>query len=291
MRRFFVGCLVSVSFLLAWRVSAAKPLPDVQPFVPYQDEFVSAVVMTPKTHQLLYAFKPDLPHPAASLSKLPNALAFLTRGVSMSRSVSLLKQDEVGGGRLRVSSGSTMKVQDMFYSSITASANNTAMALARLSGLKSNSFLKLMNQQAVLAGAKHSVFFDFAGMDPRNITTARDMALIADRAFADPTIRRAASTASYSFTVRSGRTRIAKTIKNTNDLLTKDPDMWVIGGKTGYLEEAKNNLVVRLRKLDERGKPVVGTDIVVVVFGASTKQTMFAAAKRLAQWTWNTHAF
>ena len=148
-----------------------------------------------------------------------------------------------------------------------------------------------MNQQATLAGATHSVFFDFAGMDPRNMTTAHDMALIADKAFAQPAIRRAASVEAYHFTVRSGRTQISKTIKNTNDLLTKDPDMWVISGKTGYLEEAKNNLVVRLRKLDEHGKPIAGTDIIVVVFGVPTKRGMFAAAKRLALWTWNTHAF
>lgn len=291
MRRFATVCLVGASFLFASFVQAAQVLPDSAPFVPTEDEFVSAVVLTPKTHQVLYAFKPDLPHPAASLSKLPNALAFLTRGVPMSRRVSLLKQDEVGGGRLRVSSGSRMTVQDMFYSSITASANNTAVALARLSGLKSEAFLKLMNQQAKLAGAKHSVFYDFAGMDPRNMTTAHDMALIADKAFAQPTIRRAASIAAYSFTVYSGKTRIAKTIKNTDDLLTKDSDMWVIGGKTGYLEEAKNNLAVRLRKLDEHGNPIAGTDIIVVVFGVPTKQGMFAAAKRLALWTWNTHAF
>ncbi len=284
-------CLVAVNLCGTTSVLAAKPLANAEPFVPYADEFASAIVMTPKLHQVLYAFKPELAHPAASLSKLPNALAFLTRGIRMSRRVSLLKQDEVGGGRLRLSPGSTMTVQDMFYSNITASANNTAMALARLSGLKPAAFLRLMNQEAKSAGAKHSVFFDFAGMDPRNITTAKDMALIADRAFANPTIRRAASLESYSFIARYGRTRINKTIKNTNDLLTKDPSMWVIGGKTGYLEEAKNNLAVRLRELDVYGKPIPGTDIIVIVFGASTKESMFAAAKRLALWTWKTHAF
>jgi D-alanyl-D-alanine carboxypeptidase len=98
MRRFATVCLVGASFLFASFVQAAQVLPDSAPFVPTEDEFVSAVVLTPKTHQVLYAFKPDLPHPAASLSKLPNALAFLTRGVPMSRRVSLLKQDEAGGG-------------------------------------------------------------------------------------------------------------------------------------------------------------------------------------------------
>lgn len=184
-----------------------------------------------------------------------------------------------------------MTVQDLFFSSITASANNTAMALGRLSGLTKTAFLQKMNQEAKLAGATHSTFFDFAGMDPRNLTTAHDMALIADRAFANPTLRRAATTSRYSFTVYEGTKKIPKTIKNTNELLVNDPEMWVLGGKTGYLEESKNNLAVRLRRLDEHGTPMPGTDVIVVVFGSETKQDMFASAKRLGNWAWNNHAF
>ncbi len=290
-RSFFVVCLIVVSTGVGQTGFAAKPVFHGTPFLPYENEFVSAIVIIPKTHQMLYGFKPDLAHPAASLSKLPNALAFLTRGIRMSRSVRLLKEDEVGGGRLRVPPGSVMTVQDLFYSSITASANNTAMALSRVSGLKPAAFLGLMHQEVKKAGATHSVFFDVSGMDARNMTTAKDMALIADRAFANPLIRRAASVESYHFIARSGRTRIDKIIKNTNHLLTKDPSMWVIGGKTGYLEEAQYNLVVRLRKLDLHGKPISGTDILVVVLGAPSKEGMFAAAKRLAEWSWNAYGF
>lgn len=277
---------VPTSLLAAVRMSSA--------FVSYPrqgQEFVAAVVMVPATQQVLYAFQADLPHPAASLTKLPNALAFLRRKVPMSRAASILAADEVGGGRLRVSAGARMTVQDLFYSSITASANNAAVALARISGLKSAAFLRAMNEEARLAGATSSHFVDFAGMDPKNITTAHDIALIADRAFANPVIRRAATVFEYAFRFVEKKRTLSKTIKNTNDLLTKDPEMWVLGGKTGYLEEAKNNLVVRLRALDEHGKPKAGTDIIVVVLGAETKAQMFAAAKSLAQWTWNNHEF
>lgn len=284
-------CLLLGFFLAQAPVLAATQVSTFADYVPQADEFVSALVMVPKTKQILYSFKPDFVHPAASLTKLPNALAFLKRNVSMSRRVALLKADEVGGGRLRVSSGARMSVQDMLFSTITASANNTAMAMGRLSGLSKKTFLAKMNEEVRAAGATHSTFVDFAGMDPGNVTTARDMALIADRAFSQSAIRRAASTGKYSFTVYDGAKKIAKTITNTNDLLTKDPEMWVISGKTGYLEEAKNNLAVRLRRLDEHGTPMTGTDIIVIVFGAETKQGMFASAKRLANWAWEQHVF
>lgn len=293
MRKTFLalGLGMGLALLTSQCVFAATPLSTFSAYTPQPDEFVSAIVMVPKTHEVLYSFKPDLIHPAASLTKLPAALAFLSRNISTAKSVRLAAVDEVGGGRLRVAVGARMTVRDLVYSSITASANNTATALGRLSGLTKSAFLKRMNEEARLAGAIHSKFVDFSGMDTRNITTAHDMALIADRAFSEPTIRRAATTSEYSFKVYEGKKTINKTIKNTNDLLTKDPEMWVLGGKTGYLEEAKNNLVVRLRRLDRRGTPIAGTDVIVVVFGVTDKQQMFASAKRLANWSWEQHAF
>lgn len=294
MRTIFLAIGISVVAVLlrGSSVLAVSRLPTFSTYTPQPDEFVSAIVMAPKTHEVLYSFKPDLVHPAASLTKLPAALAFLSRNISPAKSVRLAAIDEVGGGRLRVSVGARMTVRDLVYSSITASANNTAMALGRLSGLTKSAFLKRMNEQARLAGARHSKFVDFSGMDTGNVTTAYDMALIADRAFSEPNIRRAATTAEYSFKVYEGNKVINKTIKNTNDLLTKDPEMWVLGGKTGYLEEAKNNLAVRrLRRLDSRGTPIAGTDVIVVVFGVADKQQMFASAKRLANWSWEQHAF
>ncbi|MBP9709579.1 D-alanyl-D-alanine carboxypeptidase [Patescibacteria group bacterium] len=286
-----LGLSVGFALLMGRSVLAATPLPTFSTYTPQPDEFVSAIVMVPKTHEVLYSFKPDLIHPTASLTKLPAALAFLSRNISTAKSIRLAAVDEVGGGRLRVSVGARMTVRDLVYSSITASANNTATALGRLSGLTKSAFLKRMNEEARLAGAIHSKFVDFSGMDSGNVTTAHDMALIADRAFSEPTIRRAATTAQYSFKVYEGTKTINKTIKNTNDLLTKDPDVWVLGGKTGYLEEAKNNLAVRLRRLDSRGTPIAGTDVIVVVFGVTDKQQMFASAKRLANWSWEQHAF
>lgn len=293
MTRIFIAVGMSIIAMLMSSLSvlAVSPLPTFSAYTPQPDEFVSAIVMVPKTHQVLYSFKSDLVHPAASLTKLPAALAFLSRNISVAKSVRLAAVDEVGGGRLRVAVGARMTVRDLVYSSITASANNTATALGRLSGLTKSAFLKRVNEQARLAGARHSKFVDFSGMDTGNVTTAHDMALIADRAFSEPTIRRAATTAEYSFKVYEGSKVINKTIKNTNDLLTKDPEMWVLGGKTGYLPEAKNNLVVRLRRLDRRGTPIARTDVIVVVLGVADKQQMFASAKRLANWSWEQHAF
>ena len=266
-------------------VKAATTSTSTRPtYVPYEGEFVSAIVMVPKKHTILYAYQPDRVHPAASLTKLANAMAFLKRNLSWDKRVILRKQDEVGGGRLRVSTGTGLTVRDLFYASITASANNAAMALARVSGLTYKGFILQMNKEAKAVGLTHTIFVDASGMNPKNLTTARDMALLGEAAFSRSVLRRAAGSPSYRMSV--GTPRVEKVIKNTNTLLTQDPDIWVVGGKTGYLEESMHNLVTWVRPMDQDGNPIGGHDLVIVVLGSQTTQEMFRSTKKLAQWAW-----
>ena len=284
------GLLIgSLALLSALPTQAANLVENPESFERQPNEFVSAIVMIPKTHQVLYAYEADKPHVAASLTKLANALVFVKRNPSWNKVVSLLGQDEVGGGRLRVNSGARMTIQDLFFSSITASANNAAQALVRLSGLTPAKFYAEMNKEVKALGAKDSHFVDASGMDPRNITTAQDMALIAEKAFSNATIRRAATSAQYKFTIRN--TGEVKVLRNTNTLLTQDQEVWVTGGKTGYLEESMYNLVTIMRPMTRDGKPVAGKDVIVVVFGAPTKEGQFITSKRLAQWAWENYGF
>lgn len=64
----------------------------------------------------------------------------------------------------------------------------------------------------------------------------------------------------------------------------KYDDVWVTGGKTGYLEESGWNLVVTLRptKNDER-------ELLIVIFGAKSRVTSFDDAEQLADWAWSVY--
>lgn len=291
MRRVFFSALVMVSLVAGtWSVprftSAATSTGE--PYVPISDEFATAIVMVPKTHEVLFSFKPDKPHVAASLSKLPNALALVSLKPNWAKVITMTNDDEVGGGRLRVKTGSKITLEDALYSTITGSANNTASALARTNG-GWKAYLKKMNAEAKKAGATHSSFFDPSGMDPRNMTTARDMALIAEKAFQNAKIRAAASVANYK--VALVKPVADHFIKNTNALVTKAPEIDVVGGKTGYLEESLYNLAVQVRPIDENGKIVYGKDLLIVVLGAPTKEGSFDSVRRMAAWAWKTHEF
>lgn len=259
-------------------------------FNPKDYGLAAAYAMTPKTRREIYAWNEDLSWPAASLTKLVSALAWKDRVLPMNKIVPLLKQDEVGGGRLRVAVGTKVYFEDLWYSSITASANNAAMALARLSGLTTKELLAKMNAEAKLAGAKNAHFVDPSGMEVENVASAKEMALIADRAFSVRAIQKAASMTRYVVSV-IGKKTTAHPIWTTNTLLRYDPDVWVIAGKTGYLDESRHNLVVWMRPVGVDGKPVLGKDVLIVVYGAPDTKKLFASAKALAQSIWKSDAF
>ncbi len=261
-------------------------IPGAQVYERSDDEFASALVVDAATLKRLYAYQPDLKWSAASLTKLMSALVIIDNKPSWNRIVSLKQQDEVGGGRLRVALNATMTMQDLFYSSIVGSANNATMALARLSGLGMKNFVNQMNQKAKALGMSNSRFFEPSGMDPKNTLTARDAFTMARTAFDAYAIRCAATTAGYRFNIRNSKE--VKYITNTNTLLTQDPDVWVMGGKTGYLYESRYNLIVKMRAypIVER-KPL----LYVIVLGSPKKEASFTSAKSLANWAYRAYTW
>ena len=285
MKKYLVSLFVIGGLLLTNTTAfAAEPVKDVN-FKEYPVQNLtsnSAIVVDRASKKVLFSHNHDLPWTAASLTKIMTGVVFIEQSPVWSKNAKILSEDEVGGGRLRVSPGSLMTVKDIFFSAITGSANNCAVALMRLSGLTNDQFLKVMNFRAWVLGMKNTVFYEPSGMDPRNQTTVDDMAILADYAFGNGWMKKAATTFWYKFNVISPE--LAKSVKNTNDLLIYDPDLYITGGKTGYLEESQYNLVITTKHMRE-SRP----ELIVIVLGADTRQKSFNEAKSLALWMWNNY--
>jgi D-alanyl-D-alanine endopeptidase (penicillin-binding protein 7) len=250
-----------------------------------EKDFAAAIVMDVNTKEILYEYNADKPWVPASLTKLVGALVFTERQPAWDAVVALKEIDEVGGGRLRVDEGATMSIQDLMYSSIVGSANNAATAFGRLSGLGYDGFIAAMNRKVRDLGCTVSYFEDASGMDVDNLTTARELLIIANAAFSRPEIQKPASTAEYSFIIRNSGE--LKTIHNTNDLLLDpDNDLYVTGGKTGFLYESLNNLVYRVKPSEPDDR-----ELLIVVLGSPSRSGMFATAERLAKWSWGTYSW
>ncbi len=251
-----------------------------------EDEFASAIVLDPASGKVLYQYAPDKTWPAASLSKLTTALVVLDQKPTWSKIVKMSAKDEVGGARLRVKAGSRLSVKDLFYSSLVGSANNATMALARQTGLSGKAFVSKMNKKAKALGLTKTVFHEPTGMDEENVTTAREMAAIATAAFSKPDIKKAATTVSYTLTPRG--TRLVHTIKNTDPLLEGAPELDILGGKTGYLVEARYNFATLVQPLAPLDKE---PPLAVVVMGAPSMAKSFVSARALANWAWKSYSW
>ena len=243
-----------------------------------------AIVLDTASGEILYSYNPEEFSIPASLTKLLTAMVFLDTKPNLNKLISLTKADEVGGGRLRVAYGSKFSLKDALYATLIGSTNNTAMILARATGLSYKDFMIKVNQKAQNWGLD-AFFHEAAGMSPANITTPIQMAKIAREAFKYPLIRQISQLESYKFKIRNTGTE--KTIINTDSLTssTSVNNFILTASKTGYLPEAGNNLAISAKKINASG------EVVVLVMGSPTKSDSFSAAKTLAEWALTNHTW
>jgi D-alanyl-D-alanine endopeptidase (penicillin-binding protein 7) len=239
----------------------------------------SVYVVDVASHQTLVARNSRVPHPLASITKLMTAMVALDKKVSMDRVMTLSEGDEVGGARLRVATGTKVTVRGLMDAMLIGSANNAANALARSTMMSRAAFVEAMNAKAAALGLSSTVFADPSGIEVGNMSTPEDIAALGLEAFGRDSVRRATTTSKLTMSLA----RTTHTIKNTNDLLN-DPDngLYVMGGKTGYLEESMWNLVVKMK--DSRGKPIL-----VVVLGSDSRVQSFKDAETVARWVWENY--
>lgn len=239
----------------------------------------SYIVTDAQTGQVLIEKNSDSAHIPASLTKLVTALVVLDTNPKLSKTVTMSNVDQVAGGCnvggacIKSKPGVSFTLDGLFHAMLMPSANNSASALARSTGLSPVAFAERMNKKAASLGALNTHFKEPTGMDPENSTTAADYAKIVAAAFSNSYLRQVASNNTYLLK-SSNNAKYTQTIKNTDKLLG-DADMQILGAKTGYLNESKYNFATLLTF---RG----GTELAVVVLGEDHLYSAFAETKTLA---------
>ncbi len=242
----------------------------------------SAVLMA-DDHFFLFTDNADEPQPIASITKLMTALVFLDYNPGWETTYIITEADKVEGGRLNLFLGDEVKIKDMFYTSLVASDNGATLALVHASGLSESEFISKMNERAADLGLKQTSFRDPVGLSEYNLSTAREVALMAQTAFKREEIRDATTKSVYEFTTVSGRD---KRMESTDNLLSDSGDrkLRVLGGKTGYTERAGYCFVGRLQ--NEAGKEVIS-----VVLNCQDKNGRFKDTKSLANWVFTNYSW
>ncbi len=240
-------------------------------------------VVDAATGELLLGKNENQTKPVASITKILGAYVYLDQNPNLKRTVKMESGDEVGGGRLKLPVGTTAKAKDFLYSSLIGSANNSATALIRLSGLNKSEFTQKMEALAEKAGASSTNFVDASGISPENKASAKELALISKKVLENSTIQKIGGKKKYAFKINSGKG--TKNIIHTSSIINASNKQFdIIFAKTGYLPEVGNNLIVRLESRQNKKN-----DVIVALMGAKSKTGNVSDANKIGKWVFENY--
>ncbi|PIR47471.1 hypothetical protein COV06_03370 [Candidatus Uhrbacteria bacterium CG10_big_fil_rev_8_21_14_0_10_50_16] len=221
--------------------------------------------------------------PIASITKLVTTDVVTKQTTALDQSWDVRNTDNVGGARLYVEDGTWFPVRELLSAALIGSANNAAYAISRVLGVPQSTFVGLMNDRVRTMGLRRTTLVDPTGIEVENQSTAREIAYLAREVFANnETVRKTTQTVRAPL---QGSDGIVRTITTTNWMLYKPQydDVWVTGGKTGFLYESEWNVVEQLRPSQYEGE----RELIVVVFGSASRGESFDNVQRLSKWVWS----
>lgn len=164
-----------------------------------------------------------------------------------------------------------VKMKDLFYATVLASAADAAKTIATAVSGSENAFAEAMNKRMKELGAVNSSFSNADGSYAEsNFTTAQDLALLTKEALKNETFRTIFGQTSHTMEA-TNKNATGRSV-TTLCLLMKNSDMEVkyegtVGGKTGWNSKSGYNLVSAAEK--------DGRTLICVILNAETSKQRY----------------
>ena len=244
--------------------------------IPFDVDARSAVLMEAETGTVLYAKNPDEALPPASVTKIMTLLLVMEAvdGGRMAMTDTIRASEyaaSMGGSQIYLEPGEEMTVEDLIKSTVVASANDAAVALAEAVSGTESAFVARMNERAAELGMENTHFENVTGLDDdtqNHVTSAMDIARMSRALLAHETILRYSTI--WMDSVRGG----AFGLTNTNRLVRFYSG--ITGLKTGSTSKAKFCISATARR--------DGMHLIAVIMGAPSRDVRNEMAKRLLDW-------
>ena len=230
----------------------------------------AAIVFDPATGDALWELNAREPRPIASITKVMTAMLFLEQEPDLSRDVVISRRDVRRASTTYLRRGERVSLRDLVHLALVASDNVAARVLARASRWGTKRFISRMNAMAAELGLEQTRFTDPSGLHEGNVSSAHDVSRLIAAAGREPEIARIMRKRSH----RISTSRQSRVVRNTNRLLDSRSD--IVGGKTGYINEAGYCLATLIRVGDRA--------VSVVVLGARSNAGRFQETGRLVDW-------
>ena len=231
----------------------AKPAPLPTPaFNPEQRNAypnVAKAYLLKVGNDVIWEGEADTRLPPASLTKMMTALLVLeSYQPNDIVTISPAAAAETGS-RIGLRSGDRLQLSDLLAAALIKSANDACHALADWHSGSEAVFVARMNQRAEQLGMRDTHFENACGLDkPGHLSTARDMAVLAEEALKNPTFARLV--VKPRMVIRSVDGRRTFHLKTTNHLIGSLDG--IQGVKTGFTNRAGPCLVTAADRGDTR---------------------------------------
>jgi D-alanyl-D-alanine endopeptidase (penicillin-binding protein 7) len=237
-----------------------------------------ALVIDQDTQEVLFSKNDHAVLPIASLTKLMTGL-LISEAKLPSDELITITQDDIDTekfSRSRLMVGATLPRGELLHLALMSSENRAAHALGRTYPGGMSTFVSVMNAKAKMLGMKDTRYVEPTGLSSRNQSSAQDLALLVNAAYADATVRQLSTSPEYQVEVGNRTLQF-----NTTNRLVKSPD-WDIGlQKTGYISEAGQCLVMQAK--------IAGRKLIMVFLDSAGKFSRIGDAERVRRWVEATH--
>ena len=238
----------------------------------------AAVVLELDSGAELYAKDPDAVRPIASVGKLFVALVVRDKQLPLDGKTTITEEDRTfarGSGKARshLYVGRTFTNHDLLRAMLISSDNRAVTAVARGAGLSPDELVAALNAKARALGLARTRFTDPTGLNG-NESTPREIAVALRAALADEVIAKVLATPTT--VIESVDAKKVKVELVSTDRALRAGKRKILGGKTGYTDEARYCLAI--------GAELAGRRYGMVFLGAEGELTRFADFGRAAQW-------
>lgn len=207
----------------------------------------SAILMNVDTGSILYAKNIHKKSYPASTTKLLTCLIAMERGnlddmVDFSEEAVFSVPSD--GSNMGMDAGESITLEQSLYGILVGSANEVANAVGEHIAGSIDNFITLMNERAAELGCTDSHFMNTNGLhDDNHYTSAYDLALISSAFFQNDMLCKIGNTGRYEFQATATQPDDF-ILKNKHKMITGEvPYDGILGGKTGYTDQARQTLV------------------------------------------------
>ena len=213
-------------------------IPNVKAYeVPYVSS-QSILFTNLDTGEVIYEKNADEKRMFASITKVMTALVSIDNIKDLDEKVmvtyEMLKDIDIDYTTAGFKTGDVVSYNELLYGVMLPSGADATNILGISIGGTFENFANMMNEKAKEIGMENTHFTNTIGMDdPNHYSTARDITKMMKYAYSNETFMKYASTEEYQLT------SIDKLLKGPVSKMHNDYGMsYIIGGKTGFTEEA-----------------------------------------------------